>query len=58
LGLSGKQPGKESEAASIAIEELEGTAKLAMMLCGLPARMLSNARMTDIVAHFDVERED
>ena len=58
MRLSGQQPDKNSEAACIAIEELEDTAKLAMMLRGLPARMLSNAQITDLVAHFDVERED
>ena len=58
MGLSGRQPGKESEAASIAIEELEDTSKLAMMLRGLPARMLSNAQITDLVADFYVAWED
>ena len=58
MGLSGQQPDKNSEAASIAIEELEDIAKLAMMLRGLPARMLSDAQITDLVADFDVAWED
>ena len=50
--------GKDIEAACNAIEELEDTARLAMMLRGLPARMLSDAQITDLVTHFDVEWED
>ena len=50
--------GKDIEAACHAIEELEDTARLAMLLRGLPARMLSDAQITDIVTHFDVEWED
>lgn len=50
--------GKDIEAACNAIEELEDTAKLAMLLRGLSARMLSDAQITDLVTHFDVEWED
>ena len=50
--------GKDIEAACHAIEELEDTATLAMLLRGLPARMLSDAQITDLVTHFDVEWED
>ena len=50
--------GKDIEAACHAIEELEDTARLAMLLRGLPARMLSDAHITDLVTHFDVEWED
>jgi 3-dehydro-4-phosphotetronate decarboxylase len=50
--------GKDIEAACHAIEELEDTARLAMLLRGLPARMLSDAQITDLVTHFDVEWED
>ena len=50
--------GKDIEAACNAIEELEDTARLAMLLRGLPARMLSDAQITDLVTHFDVEWED
>ena len=50
--------GKDIEAACHAIEELEDTAKLAMLLRGLSARMLSDAQITDLVTHFDVEWED
>ena len=50
--------GKVIEAACHAFEELEDTATLAMLLRGLPARMLSDAQITDLVTHFDVEWED
>jgi ribulose-5-phosphate 4-epimerase/fuculose-1-phosphate aldolase len=47
--------GKDVEAACNAIEELEDTARLAMMMRGLEARMLTPAQITDLVTHFDVE---
>lgn len=47
--------GKDVEAACNAIEELEDTAKLAMMMRGYHARMLSPAQITDLVTHFDVD---
>lgn len=47
--------GKDVEAACNAIEELEDTARLAMMMQGLRARQLTPAQITDLVTHFDVE---
>lgn len=46
---------KDIEAACNAIEELEDTARLAMMMRGLNARMLSNAQVDDLITHFNVE---
>ena len=45
---------KDIEAACNAIEELEDTARLAMMMRGLNARMLSNAQVDDLITHFNV----
>lgn len=50
--------GKDVEAACNAIEELEDTARLAMMMRGIPARMLSPEQVTDLVTHFDIEWDD
>lgn len=47
--------GKDVEAACNAIEELEDTARLAMMMRGFQARKLTPAQITDLVTHFDVE---
>ena len=47
--------GKGLEAAVYAVEELEETARLALLLRGLPARGLDNAQIRDVVTHFDVE---
>ncbi|MEP4927292.1 MAG: aldolase [Hyphomicrobiales bacterium] len=47
--------GKDVEAACNAIEELEDTARLAMMMQGLRARQLTPAQVTDLVRHFDVD---
>ncbi|MEP2642272.1 aldolase [Roseobacter sp.] len=47
--------GKDVHAACNAIEELEDTARLAMLMRGYDARMLSPQQVTDIVTHFDVE---
>lgn len=47
--------GKDVEAACNAIEELEDTARLAMMMQGLHARQLTAAQVTDLVRHFDVD---
>ena len=47
--------GKDVEAACNAIEELEDTARLAMMMQGLRARQLTTAQINDLVTHFDVE---
>ncbi|MFS4579997.1 aldolase [Phaeobacter sp. C3_T13_0] len=50
--------GKDVEAACNAIEELEDTARLAMMTQGLRARQLTPAQITDLVTHFNVEWEE
>ena len=50
--------GKDVEAACNAIEELEYTARLAMMMRGIPARMLDDAQVSDLVTHFDIEWDD
>jgi ribulose-5-phosphate 4-epimerase/fuculose-1-phosphate aldolase len=50
--------GKDVEAACNAIEELEDTARLALLTRGLNPRMLSAAEVTDIVTHFNVEWDD
>lgn len=47
--------GKDVEAACNAIEELEDTARLAMMMQGVQARRLTAAQIKDLVTHFDVE---
>ncbi|MDG1863985.1 MAG: aldolase [Yoonia sp.] len=50
--------GKDVEAACNAIEELEYTARLAMLMRGIPARMLSPAQVSELVTYFDVEWDD
>jgi len=50
--------GKDVEAACNAIEELEDTARLAMLMHGIPARMLDEAQVRDLVTHFNVEWDD
>jgi len=47
---------KELEAAVYAVEELEETAKLCLLLCGMNPRLLSRAQIRDLVAHFDLDR--
>lgn len=47
--------GKDVEAACTAIEELEETAKLAMMTRGMGPRMLTPQQVRDVVTTFDVE---
>lgn len=47
--------GKDVEAACNAIEELEATARLALLTRGLSPRMLSAAQVADIVTTFNVE---
>ncbi|MEV8467635.1 aldolase [Fluviibacterium sp. DFM31] len=47
--------GKDAEAACNAIEELEDTARLAMMTRGLSPRALSAAQVRGLVTRFDVE---
>lgn len=50
--------GKDVEAACNAIEELEDTARLAIMMRGYRANMLTDAQVKDLVTHFNVEWED
>lgn len=47
--------GKDVEAACNAIEELEDTARLAMILRGIEARALTDAQVRAVVSKFDVE---
>jgi ribulose-5-phosphate 4-epimerase/fuculose-1-phosphate aldolase len=68
-GLSGKRSavmlanhgpvvaGKDVEAACNAIEELEDTSRLALLLRGVPARSLSEEQVRAVVDRFDVEWE-
>ena len=49
--------GKDVEAACNAIEELEDTARLAILMRGFDARRLSELQVRDVVTHFDVEWE-
>ena len=50
--------GKDVEAACNAIEELEDTARLAMLLRGVEAKVLSKKDVQAIVKKFDVEWDD
>ena len=50
--------GKDVEAACNAIEELEDTARLPMLMRGIPAKMLSEAQVQDLVTRFDIEWDD
>lgn len=50
--------GKDVEAACNAIEELEDTARLAMMMRGINARMLSEDDIQALVTKFNVEWDD
>jgi len=47
--------GKDLEAAVYAMEELEETAKLALLLRGVPARALTEAQIGQVVRKYDVE---
>jgi ribulose-5-phosphate 4-epimerase/fuculose-1-phosphate aldolase len=47
--------GKDVEAACNAVEELEETARLAMMMRGVEARMLTAEQVRAVVTKFDVE---
>jgi ribulose-5-phosphate 4-epimerase/fuculose-1-phosphate aldolase len=47
--------GKDVEAACNAIEEMEDTARLAMLTRGMSPRMLNEAQVKDIVTAFNVE---
>ncbi|ETX09685.1 aldolase [Marinomonas ushuaiensis DSM 15871] len=46
---------KDVEAACFAIEELEDTARLAMLMQSFNPRMLSNDQVKDLITTFDVE---
>ena len=50
--------GKDVEAACNAIEELEDTARLAIMMRGIDARMLTQEQVSGLVSRFDVEWDD
>jgi ribulose-5-phosphate 4-epimerase/fuculose-1-phosphate aldolase len=50
--------GKDVEAACNAIEELEATARLAVLTRGLNPKMLDKAQVRDIVTAFDVEWDE
>lgn len=50
--------GKDVEAACNAVEELEDTARLAILTRGLNARHLSPEQVHDVVTRFDVEWEE
>lgn len=47
--------GKDVEAACNAIEELEDTARLAILMRGIPARRLTDAQIDRVVTEFNVE---
>ncbi len=47
--------GKDVEAACNAIEELEATARLALLTRGMNPRLLTDAQVTDLVTTFNVE---
>lgn len=49
--------GRDIEAACNAIEELEDTARLAMLMRGHDARRLTAPQVADLITHFDVEWE-
>ena len=49
--------GKSVEAAANAVEELEATARLALLTRGLGPRMLTEDQVMDVVDRFDVEWE-
>ena len=50
--------GKDIEAACNAVEELEDTARLAMMLRGMNARALTDDQVQGLVSKFDIEWDD
>ena len=49
---------KDVEAAVYAIEELEETAKLSMLVKGYDVNLLTPEQISDVVTHFNVEWED
>ncbi|MFG5384850.1 aldolase [Yoonia sp. R2-816] len=50
--------GKDVEAACNAIEELENTARLAMMMRGVTARALTDDQVQAVVTAFDIDWDD
>jgi len=50
--------GKDVEAACNAIEELEDTARLALMTRGMSPRLLSDEQIRDVVTGFDIEWDE
>ena len=50
--------GLTPEAACNAVEELEATARLALMLRGLPARMLDGPQIADLTRAYNIAWED
>lgn len=50
--------GKDVEAACNAIEELEATARLALLTRGASPRMLTEAQIRDVVTRFDIEWDE
>ncbi len=50
--------GKDVEAACNAIEELENTARLAMMIRGVTARALTDDQVKAVVTAFDIDWDD
>ncbi len=50
--------GADVEAACFAIEELEETAKLTLLLRGCDVNLLTPAQIADVVTHFDVEWDE
>ena len=50
--------GKDVEAACNAIEELEDTARLALLTCGMNPRLLTDAQVRDVVTGFDIEWDE
>lgn len=50
--------GKDVEAACNAIEELEETARLAVMMRGIESRQLAEPQVKELVTKFDVEWDD
>jgi ribulose-5-phosphate 4-epimerase/fuculose-1-phosphate aldolase len=47
--------GRDVEAACNAIEELEATARLALLTRGMTPRLLTDAQVQDLVTTFNVE---
>jgi ribulose-5-phosphate 4-epimerase/fuculose-1-phosphate aldolase len=46
--------GKDVEAACNAVEELEDTARLALLTRGMNPRLVTSAQIRDVVSKFDV----